>query len=657
MSSTSSSSRGSAGPRRHTIPLLTSALLLVSSLATAGTADAAPVGEPTAPSAFAPVEPCRLLDTRLERRLAARSTVRLDVAGRCGVSADAEVAAITITAVAADGDGFLTAFPSGASRPQTSVVNYRRSDVVANHQFVRLGADGDLSVYSLAATDVVVDVTGYFAPADNGVARAGRYVPVEQRRLLDTRTTRRPRAGSTVRVDPGVADDAIAVVVNITTAETLSPGHFTAYRAGDARPNSSVLNADRPHQIRAASAVVPVSAAGFDVYTAAANHVIVDLVGYFTGPSAPAAADGLYVGITPARLVDTRLPAGSSGGPRLWDHGTREFSVSEIAATTAAVAANVTLVDTEDAGYVVAFPARTAMPPTSSVNADRAQQTIANFGIVRTSPRGIGVHALEATHLVVDIGGWFLGAPAPTTAGAPRNDPPPDRTVTIISDSAMAGVRWNGALDGFEGFEAVAHLESCRRLVAWSCRGREGYAPRTAAAHVESLAPAGPEEILVIAVGYNDWHGSFSTDFDVVVDAARRKGFHHIVWVDYRSDVGYRLPGSGGSRSNYAEMNRVLAEKLGSGVFPDVRRWRFNDYTGSSTGWFRSDGVHETTLGSWGVTDWISRHVRAFDDRPCARPWRVGGVVEDPCPDPDEVVAGRGVPDIAALYAAELARS
>ena len=618
-------------------------------------AEAARPGEPTEPAAFRPVAPCRLLDTRLDRRLGTDSTVDIDVAGRCGVDGDAVVAAVTVTAVDPVGDGFLTAFPSGVDRPGTSVVNYRRDEIVANHQFVRLGAGGAMALYSLVATDAIVDITGFFAPADAGAARGGRYVPVESRRLLDTRDTGRPRAGATLRVDTGVPAGAVAVAVNLTTADTRAPGHFTAFAAGAERPNSSVLNADRPGQIRATSAVVPVSGSKFDVYTAAANHVIVDVVGYFTGSSAPRSQEGLYVGITPTRLVDTRLDAGPAGGPRLWDHGTREFSVAEITDDGSAVAANFTMTATEDAGHVVAYPARTSMPGTSSVNADRAQQTIANFGIVQTSTRGLSIHAVEATHLVVDVGGWFVGDPVETTTGAPRNDPPSDRRVTIISDSAMAGVRWNHALDGFEGFEAIAHLESCRRLVEWSCRGREGYAPKTARNHVESLPPAGPEDLLVIAVGYNDWHSSFSRDFDLVVDAGRRKGFHHIVWVDYRSDVGYSLPGSGGSRSNYAEMNRVLAEKLGSGAFPDVRRWRFNEYTAHSTGWFTSDGVHETTLGSWGVTDYISRHVRAFDDRPCVRPWQVGGQVEDPCPDPDEVVAGRGVPNIAALYAAELA--
>lgn len=625
---------------------------LTASVATAGLSPSGVVhAAETAPSAFEPVEPCRLLDTRTTDRVGAGSTVDIDVAGRCDVDGDAVVVSVTVTAVVPELDGFLTAFPTGTPRPNTSVVNYRGGDVVANHQFVRLGAEGGLSVYSLAATDVVVDVTGFFAPAPGGQARAGRFVQTVPTRLLDTRDGARPQAGSTVRVDPGLEADVIAVAVNITTADTRSPGHFTAFAAGAARPESSVLNVDHPGQIRAAAAVVPVGDGGFDIYTAGDNHVIVDITGYFTGPSAPESGDGLFVGVSPTRLVDTRLPAAAGGGPRLWDHGTREFPLDSIVTgDVAAVATNVTVTATEDAGHVVTMAARTKLPATSTVNYDRAQQTVANFAVVAASSRGIAANAYEATHLVIDVAGWFTGSPVATTESAPRNDPPPDRRVTIIGDSAMAGLRWNGAYGGLQGFDAVPILESCRRLVGSSCRGREGYAPRTTYSHILSLPDAGPEEILVIATGYNDWHGGFSAAFDQVIAAARVKGFRHIAWIDYRSNVGYRLPGSGGTRSNYGEMNRILGEKLASGDFPEVRRWAFDTYTRDTVGWFYADGVHQTWLGSWGVADWISRHVRAFDERPCAQPWTAGGAIEDPCPDPDGVRGARGYPDIVALY-------
>jgi hypothetical protein len=456
-----------------------------------------------------------------------------------------------------------------------------------------------------------------------------------------------------VRVDPGVPADAIAVAVNVTTTETNGADFFVGFRAGDDRPEASVLNADRPGETRAAAAIVPVSADGFDVFTLRGNHVIVDLLGYFTGPSAPSSDDGLFVGIVPTRLADTRRPAGPDGGPRLWDHGTREFDVRGITGgDVEAVVANLTVTQTEDVGFVTAFAAGTPDGGTSSLNYVEAGMTIANHAFVGVSDRGMAVSALEATHLVVDITGWFTGSPVAATEPVPPNSPPPPRRVTIITDSAGAGIRWNGATGALQGFEPVIEMESCRRLVQASCRGREGYAPRTARNEILALPQAGPEEILVIAVGYNDWHARFADDFDQVVTAARSKGFRHIAWVDYRSSVGYTLPGSGGVRSNYGEMNRVLGEKLATGAFPDVRRWHYDAYTatGPAAGWFYGDGVHYTRLGSFGVADWISRHVRAFDDLPCAQPWSPGAPIESPCPDPDPLPPGRGLPAIAEIY-------
>ncbi len=637
-------------PHRVTRSALAVVVALVASLVAAvplaGPATAA-TASPT-PTVLVPIAPCRLLDTRGGDRLGAGSSVVVEVAGECDVPDDATAAALTITAVEPSAPGFLTAAPANGAATDTSAVNYRTGDVIANLQLLALD-DGAIAVSTSANTDVVVDVTAAFVPAPDE-ARAGRFVPIESARVTDTRETGRPSPGAALTVDTrsaGVPDDAIAVAINLTTAETTGPDAFTAYATGSPRPLASALNADRVGQARAASTIVPVDRGRFDVASVRGNHVVVDVEGYFTGSSAPASDDGLFVPVSPTRLFDTRLPAGVDGGPRLWDHGTREWSVDAVTdGAAAAVAVNVTVTRAEDAGHLVVMPAGTPRPATSALNYV-ADTTAANQILARVSDRGLAIHAFEATHLVVDVTGWFTGDALTASGPAPRNDPPGDRRVTIISDSAGAGMRWNGALGGLQGFEAVPILESCRRLVRSSCRGREGYAPRTAAGQIAVLPPAGPEDMLVIATGYNDWHSTFSSDFDVVYAAARAQGFHHIAWVDYRSDVGYTLP-SGGGRSNYAEMNRILEAKIASGDYPGVRRWYFDAYTAGTVGWFYSDGVHETTLGSWGVADWISRHVRAFDDRPCAQPMAPGAPVDDPCPDPDVMVAGR--PDIAALY-------
>lgn len=644
-------------PRRSRPIVATLAACVLLPLAATSIAVTAPLGAgvaaaaTTAPARFVAVTPCRVLDSR-PAGVGAGGSVQIDVVGeRCGVPAGATAAALTVTVVDPDGPGFVTLWPADESQPGTSVLNYRPGQVVPNSQIVRLDGNGRARIFTLAAADLVVDVTGYFEPA-GGAVRSGRFVPVGQERLVDTRESGRPPRDGVVRIEAPVPAGSIAVAVNITTTQSSGPGFFTAYAEGTQRPVASVLNTDGAGQTRAAAAIVPLEDGAFDVYTSLGDHVIVDIVGYFTGADASRSSAGLFVGSTPERLVDTRLPAGPSGGPRLWDGGERVFQVTGITGgPVAAIAANVTMTDTEDPGFVVAGPARTGSSSTSTVNASSAQATVANAAIVNTSTAGISVRTLEATHLVVDITGWFTGQPADATGPAPTNTPPPDRRVVIISDSAMAGIRWNGALGGLQGFVAETRLESCRRLVQWSCRGREGYAPRTAHDEILSMPAAGPEDLLVISVGYNDWHSRFSSDFDQVVAAARARGFHHIAWMTYRSQVGYRLPGGGGSISNYGEMNRILREKVASGDFPEVRVWDFDAYTWPTPdGWFTSDGVHETRLGSWGVADWLSRHVRAFDDRPCVQPWRVGEAPAAPCPDPDGLPATRGFPDIAALY-------
>ena len=233
----------------------------------------------------------------------------------------------------------------------------------------------------------------------------------------------------------------------------------------------------------------------------------------------------------------------------------------------------------------------------------------------------------------------------------PERQTPPDRSATIISDSAMAGIRWNGALGGFRGFNADDRLESCRRLVATSCNGREGIRPQTALNEVRSLQAAQPTDVLIVAVGYNDWHLGFGWQSRTILDAARAKGFRTVAWVTYRESLGYTVPGdSSAGQSNYAFMNSELRSILASGEYPELRLWDLDGYTRGVAGWFAADGVHELRRGSWGVADWISRHMAALDGRPCPMPWTVSDTPDLACPNPDPLAYVRGWPDISGLY-------
>ncbi len=270
------------------------------------------------------------------------------------------------------------------------------------------------------------------------------------------------------------------------------------------------------------------------------------------------------------------------------------------------------------------------------------------IGALLLAAGSVGVGASVANGTGPEIEGLDTGLSAQRTAV--REQLP--RTATIIGDSAMAGVRWNEALGGLRGFYADDRLESCRRLVDTSCRGREGRRPPTVLLEINLVPSPAPGDVLIVATGYNDFDTKFASHSRLVLDAAVAKGYETIVWLTYREDVTYELPAqTERAVSNYRAMNAELRRIDASGEYPQLQLWDLHEYTRfASTTWFHSDGVHQLTRGSWGIADWISRKMAHISAKPCPMPWSSTVGVEDPCPDPNVERAARGYPDLGALY-------
>src|SRR5204863_8158987 len=113
-------------------------------------------------SGFMPTGPVRITDTRPGPPLGGRSALDVDLSAT--VPAGATAALVTLTATGPCDDGFLTAYACGAPLPLASNVNYTRRHDRANTAVVLLGADRQLCVYAYATTDVVVDLSGWWAP-------------------------------------------------------------------------------------------------------------------------------------------------------------------------------------------------------------------------------------------------------------------------------------------------------------------------------------------------------------------------------------------------------------------------------------------------------------------------------------------------------------
>jgi hypothetical protein len=383
----------------------------------------ASAGAPDQTTAYRPLVPCRLLDTRDASQVkpGAGGWLLLAVRGHCGVAADATAVAVTVTITEAAGAGFINAWPAGQTMPLASTNNYAIGETRANGALLSLGGDGNLSLFTSNSAHVVVDVSGEFYPSTS--ATSGRYVPLPPARALDTREADAaplPTGGTvTVPLPVGVPADATALAVMLTITTAPSAAFVTAYPAGSDRPFTSSLNTDHPRQIRTATQIVPVSAAGLTVFSNVGGHIIVDVVGYFTGPSAPPVSTGLFVPATPTRVLDTRATA------RVYPGGTvLAATVAVTGANAIAVAANVTVTESGPSGYVTAWAGQTDQPGTPAVSYDNRGQTVANLSVVSVTAAGIAVASTSGTHVVVDITGWFTGVPLPPTTGVPANNAP-----------------------------------------------------------------------------------------------------------------------------------------------------------------------------------------------------------------------------------------
>ena len=79
-------------------------------------------------------------------------------------AAQAVVGNATVVNPSSGGSGYVTLYPSGAAQPNASNLNYRPGQVVPNAFTVGLGGDGAFQIYAYTSVDLVVDITGYFAP-------------------------------------------------------------------------------------------------------------------------------------------------------------------------------------------------------------------------------------------------------------------------------------------------------------------------------------------------------------------------------------------------------------------------------------------------------------------------------------------------------------
>ena len=249
---------------------------------------------------YAAQSPRRYLDTRVGEqtfdgasagggRRTARSVLSVPIAGRGDVAAIAKAVVLNIGVVNPGAAGFITAYPCGEDRPLASNLNFAAGQTVSSSAVVRVGTGGEICLYTLAATDVIVDVQGSFTDD----TAFGSFSPF---RLYDSRPgestgdarqagTGRRATGSTTEIDvdgrAGIPGAAGAVSLSVVIVNPSGPGYATVYPCGQDVPTASNLNY-QSGDVTTNAVLARIGTGGrVCVYTRTDADIVVDVNGWF----------------------------------------------------------------------------------------------------------------------------------------------------------------------------------------------------------------------------------------------------------------------------------------------------------------------------------------------------------------------------------------
>ncbi len=390
-----------------------------------------------------------------------------------GVTAVAGEASATVswTAPSSDGGSPITSYTVTAS-PGGETAKALGTSLVTT-----IGGlpDGTAESFTVTATNSAG--TGPPSTASNQVTPGhpgGQYFPLTPYRICDTRAnnpsnlsglnlsqcegkTLGPGGSLTIQVagtnpsgqtSGGVLSSGVsAVVLNVTVTDTTAPSYLTVWPAGATRPTASTLNWVGGETVPNLSEVAVGTGGDVSFYNDQGQaDLVVDVEGYVL-PS-PTGQSGLFTGLTPYRICDTRAnnPSNLSGlnlsqceGKTLGPGGSLTIQVSGTnpsgqtsggvpSSGVSAVVLNVTVTDTTAPSYLTVWPAGAPQPLASNLNWSGGQ-TVPNRVII---PVGTGgevsfYNDQGQADLVVDVGGWFTNGSQAGTPGSYFTGGPPQR--------------------------------------------------------------------------------------------------------------------------------------------------------------------------------------------------------------------------------------
>ncbi|MCU1504464.1 MAG: hypothetical protein JWM12_3818 [Ilumatobacteraceae bacterium] len=241
-------------PNSATIPLDSAGGICASAYApTQLIIDVTGFDAPTASGHYNPLTPTRVMDTRQplgpSARLNAGQTVELNVTGTAGVPAGATAVVLNVTSDNASTLGVVTVYPCG-TRPTASNLNPAPGETHANLVTTAVSPTGTICIYTLQPTELIVDVTGYFAGPGTTLTATTPFRFTDTRdanpALNNSRGAVQLQAGQIIQIPMagvrGIAANARAISANITATGATTTGWITAWPCTAGTSSSSNIN-------------------------------------------------------------------------------------------------------------------------------------------------------------------------------------------------------------------------------------------------------------------------------------------------------------------------------------------------------------------------------------------------------------------------------
>ncbi len=367
------------------------------------------------------VTPCRVVDTRNANGTFGGPPIQGGTfrsfpipQGDCSIPSTAAAYSLNVTVVPSGRLGFLTIWPSGEIQPLASLMNSLDARIKANAAIVPAGVDAAVSVFASDTTNVVIDIDGYFAPAD---ATTLAFYPLTPCRVVDTRNADGDLGGPFLQanmerdfpipesscIPSGVTPQAYSFNVTVVpNPANQRLGFLTVWPVGEQQPLVSTLN-NLTGTVVANAAIVPAGTDGaVAVFPNNTTDLVVDINGYFALPGQGGLS--LYPN-APCRVIDTRNVGNG-------DPFTGELTVDVAGSrcgppsNAQAYVFNATVVPPGALGFLTLWPDGESQPLVSTLNATDGAIT-SNMAIVPTTNGSIDAYASALTQLVLDISSYF----------------------------------------------------------------------------------------------------------------------------------------------------------------------------------------------------------------------------------------------------------